>query len=119
MMKKTIAALACVAIAAFAQNLLENPSFEEMNDAGMPAGWRILNNKKIEKALTVETEKFLDGKTAARIDNHDAENNNAQLIWQQYVSQAKFAEHKPGAEMELSVFAYAADKPAKGRIYLE
>ncbi len=119
MMKRTISALVFVALAAFAQNLLENPSFEELNDKGLPKGWIPLNNHKIEKALTIETEKTFDGKRAARIDYHDTERKNVQLLWQHQNLAAKIKQLKPGTQLELSIFAYAVDKPAKARIYFE
>ncbi|MBO4344385.1 MAG: hypothetical protein J5833_01440 [Victivallales bacterium] len=119
MVKRIASALALSALAAFAQNLIRNPSFEELNNDGMPKEWSVLNPKKIADSHTVMKDNARDEKTSVKLANVNPDDPEAQLIWQQYVSQVKFAECKPGTQLELSVFAYAADKPAKARIYLE
>ncbi len=120
-MKRRIAtALAMAAVAAFAQNLVRNPSFEELNkDDAMPKEWQVLNPKNIVNSHTVVKDNARDEKTSVRISSANPDDNGAQLIWQQYISKVKFAEFKAGTQLELSVFAYAVDKPARGRFYFE
>ncbi len=120
MIKRIATAFALSALAAFAQNLIRNPSFEELkDDEKAPKEWSILNPKKLQDSHSLVNDNVKDGKVAVRIKNPEQENNKAQLIWIEHISQVKLAEYKPGTKMEISLFAYAVDKPAKGRIYLE
>ena len=119
-MKKRITfALALSAMAAFAQNLLVNPSFEELTADGLPQGWNILRNNAADAALVSEKETAFDGKLAVRIENKGENADKSQLIWIQSGFEDKMKQLATGTTMEVSVMAYAVDKPAMGRIYME
>ena len=120
MMKRIAFSLMMAAVAAVAQNLIRNPSFEELSkDDGLPKEWRVLNPKKIANSHTVVKDTVRDEKTAVKLENANPETKNAQVIWIQNISQVKLAEYKPGDQLEISVFAYAIGQKAVGRIYLE
>ncbi|MBO4344386.1 MAG: carbohydrate binding domain-containing protein, partial [Victivallales bacterium] len=119
-MKRTIPfALALSAIAAFAQNLLVNPSFEELTADGMPQGWSVIRNNAADAALVSEKTTAFDGKSAVRIENKGEDADKSQLIWIQRNLEGKIKQLAKGTAMEVSVMAYAVGNPAQGRIYME
>ena len=102
-----------------AQNLLENPSFEQVreNMPSRPAVWSTWGEKTVgENTYSIEEKNVFAGKRALRI-NH--KRTTSMALWMHSNLGAKLKAVPAGTEMELSVFARAAKGTANSRVYLE
>lgn len=119
-MKKIIVMLLFAALTpVFAQNLLNNSSFENIDEQkNIPASWTIIKRGSFEDTHSFNDKIALDGKTSAAIVNNSGITKGVTLLYMQTLGQ-KINALSVGTEVEFSVFARAVSNTAKVRVYFE
>lgn len=119
MRKFIVPMLLSAAIPLCAQNLLENSSFETVNEQkNVPASWSVVKRGIIDNTHSSETAAALDGKTSAKIVNNTGITKGISLLYLQSLRN-KLNAVPAGTKMELSVYARAVSGNARIRVYLE
>ena len=119
-MKKIITVLLIAAIMpSFAKNLLENSSFENIDDQKeVPVSWSVIKRGLIEDTHSFDNTAAKDGKISAKIENNSGMTKGVTLLYLQSLKQ-KLNAVPAGTEMEFSVYARAVSDTARARIYFE
>lgn len=119
-MKKIIITLLIAAIMpAFSQNLLDNSSFETIDEKkNIPASWSVIKRGLIEDTHSFDNTLAKDGKNSAKIENNSGMTKGVTLLYLQSLGQ-KFNTVPAGTEIELSVYARAISNTARVRVYFE
>ncbi len=117
------AALFFAAAGGFAQNLLENPSFEQPDpkNPSLPEGWKTMQQLSLGKHHFVDETVAAEGKKSIRIENDNPSLGiKAYLLFIQKGLESRLTkECPPGTPMEFSVLVRADSARTRFRIYME
>lgn len=119
-MKKSVIILLFTAIMpVFAQNLLDNSSFENVDaQKNTPVSWQVFKRGLIEDTHFIDNTIANDGKISAKIVNNSGMLKGVNLMYLQKLG-TKLNAVPVGTEMEFSVYARAVSGTARVRIYFE
>ena len=119
-MKKIIVMLLFAAfMPVFAQNLLDNSSFESIDEQkNIPSSWAVVKRGSFEDTHSFNDKIALDGKNSASIVNNSGITKGVTLLYMQTLKQ-KINALPVGTEVEFSVFARAVSNTAQVRVYFE
>ena len=119
MKKLTIMLFISTLLPLCAQNLLENSSFETINEQkNIPASWSVIKRGLFENTHSFNNTISLDGKNSASIINNSGMTQGVTLLYMQGLGQ-KINQLKPGTALEFSVYARAISGSARARMYFE
>lgn len=121
-MKRTLAsALLCATMMLPAQNLLDNPSFEEGSptNAALPAQWTAMKLLSMENHHALDATTAKSGKSSARLTSKNIDGINHYMLWMQSNLGKKLFNIDGGTEMEFSAWVKTSSPDVKFRIYLE
>ena len=101
-------------------NLLSNPSFENLNDKGLPAAFSASKKLTLDEIHSIDKNGTVDGSVAAVLTNKDPKLSLANYLgYIQWGLQNKINKLAPGTEMEFSVYAKTDAPTTKFLFYVE
>ena len=117
MKKELIFLLALATTFIFANNLLENSSFEIQREANSsrPETWTALQEKNRPNTYSFDEKNVYSGKRALKISNQSSKLS----LWMHSHLGAKLKKFPVGTELEFSAFVRSLDGQATARIYFE
>ena len=104
-----------------AQNLLDNPSFEEGSpvNSALPADWSSVKFLSMENHHFLDTATARSGKSSAMLTSRKSEGVKHYILWMQRGLGKKLFNIDGGTEMEFSAWVKTDSPKVKIRIYLE
>lgn len=101
-------------------NLLSNPSFENLNDRGLPVAFSASKKLTLDEIHSIDKNGAIDGSVAAVLTNKDPKLSLANYLgYIQWGLQNKINKLAPGTEMEFSVYVKTDSPSTKFFAYIE
>ena len=121
MKKNLIVMFCCAAGLMSAQNLIDNPSFEEASpvNAALPAQWSSMKLLSMENHHSLDSSTAKTGKSSAKLTSKNIDGIKHFILWTQRGLGKKLFSVEGGTEMEFSAWVKTDSPDVKFRIYVE